>query len=76
MLSTPLHFHLTVGIFGPTLRVTANLQPCYHGEERPQGTNEDREDTSIALVAKKARRDRSEITCFGCGEKEHYRMNA
>lgn len=43
------------------------------GEERRQSTNEDREDTSVALIAKKTRRDRSEITCFGCGEKGHYR---
>src|SRR5258706_7678325 len=42
-------------------------------EERRQGMNEDREETSIALVMRKVRRDRSEITCFGCGEKGHYR---
>jgi hypothetical protein len=43
------------------------------GEERRQGMNEveDREDTPIALVAR--RRDRSDVTCFGCGKKGYYR---
>ena len=43
------------------------------GEERRQSANEDREDVSVAFVTKKTRRDRSEVTCFGCGEKGHYK---
>jgi hypothetical protein len=44
------------------------------GEERRQAEDKDKngEDTSLALSAKK-RRDRSEITCFSCGVKGHYK---
>ena len=41
-------------------------------EERRQSGDRDREDTPLALVAKKEHKNRSEITCFGCGEKGHY----
>lgn len=44
------------------------------GEECRQSGEKPEEDTPIALAAaRKPRRDRSEITCFGCGVKGHYR---
>ena len=46
------------------------------GEERRQiGDKGDKDNGNdpIALSARGKRRDRSEITCFGCGEKGHYR---
>ena len=49
------------------------------GEERRQAGEEwekDREEDSLALLAaRRRRRDRSEVICFGCGEKGHYRSN-
>ena len=47
---------------------------CLVGEECRQNGDKDWEEDTIALAATwKPRRDRADITCFGCGEKGHYR---
>ena len=43
-------------------------------EERRQTEGRDWEDPlALVAAAKRKRKDRSKITCFGCGEKGHYR---
>ena len=46
------------------------------GEGRRQTMHGDREDALPVLAAKRTRRDRSEITRSGCGEKEHLRSES
>jgi hypothetical protein len=57
---------------GETDRTIGHVITSLIGEERRQAMNEDREDTPITLVARKACRDRNDITRFGCGRKGHY----
>jgi len=55
-------------------RTISHVITCLIGEERRQLGETDRESNAIALLAAgRRRRDRSEITCFGCGEKGHFR---
>ena len=59
-------------------RTISNVITRLIGEERRQegekDREKDREEEVLALVAARRRRDCSEITCFGCGEKGHFRF--
>ena len=62
-------------------RTLRNVITCLIGEERRQigekHKNGDQEDNSLALYsAKRKRRKREDITCFGCGERAISALNA
>ena len=69
---TPLIVQLDA--MGETERTISNVITRLIGEERRQGGEKDQEDDALALIAaRRRRRDRSEVTCYGCGEKGHFR---
>src|SRR5260370_28844919 len=51
-------------------RTLGHVITCLIGEERHQKGEKSAEED--ALVAKRMCREKSEITCFGCGKKGHY----